>query len=45
MLKLSLGITFEQLSCQASKVVVTLGMTQEDILGKAIWCREALRGA
>ena len=44
MLKLSLGTTFEQLSCQTSKVVVTLGMTK-DILGKAIWRREALRGA
>lgn len=35
MLKLSLGTTFEQLSCQTSKVVFTLGMTQEDIWDKA----------
>ena len=35
MLKLSLGTTFEQLSCQTSKVVFTLGMAQEeDIWGK-----------
>lgn len=45
MLKLSLGTTFEQLSCQTLKVVFTLGMAQEDIWSKAIWRREALRGA
>lgn len=44
MLKLSFERAFEQLSGQTSKVVVTLGMTQEDILGKAIWCREASHG-
>ena len=34
MLKLSFDAAFEQLSCQTSKVVFTLGMAQEDILGK-----------